>query len=55
MLFVFFGQISLFAWEFWAIEESTPVMFGINLVVRGLLLTWSWAILFRLYRVIDED
>jgi len=43
------------AWDVWSAQESTPVMMGIDQVLRALAMTWGWAVLLRLYRVRDPD
>ena len=34
-------------------RQSTALMMGLEQVVRGLLFTWAWVVLMRLYRVHD--
>ncbi|MFT4974970.1 MAG: hypothetical protein ACI8S6_000853, partial [Myxococcota bacterium] len=38
-------------WDVQSVQSSTPLMLGLDQVVRALIMTWGWAVIMRLYRV----
>ncbi|MEL6345314.1 MAG: hypothetical protein AAFV53_19565 [Myxococcota bacterium] len=54
LLLSFPVQIGFIIWDIWSLEDSTPLMLGLDYFVRGLLLTFAWTVLFRLDRVFGD-